>query len=149
MRDVDYTIDYLFGTVELRGEAAGSLTPDSNIQVNYQYSPFFGGGNTTLMGFNLGYDLGRESTRADLEAFLDLYPSANARVLGRIVQAPLPRSYYSKLRIALDNATVYGSRVVSDLGCLDPRFGTRLVRAKWWPGILLGVVRILAVPLWR
>jgi nanoRNase/pAp phosphatase (c-di-AMP/oligoRNAs hydrolase) len=64
-------------------------------------------------------DLGRESTRADLEAFLDLYPSANARVLGRIVQAPLPRSYYSKLRIALDKATVYGSRVVSDLGRLE------------------------------
>jgi nanoRNase/pAp phosphatase (c-di-AMP/oligoRNAs hydrolase) len=64
-------------------------------------------------------DLGRESTRADLEAFLDLYPSANARALGRIVQAPLPRSYYSKLRVALDNATVYGNRVVSDLGRLD------------------------------
>ncbi len=64
-------------------------------------------------------DLGRESTRADLEAFLDLYPLANARALGRIVQAPLPRSYYSKLRIALDQATVYGSRIVSYLGQLD------------------------------
>jgi nanoRNase/pAp phosphatase (c-di-AMP/oligoRNAs hydrolase) len=64
-------------------------------------------------------DLGRESTKADLEAFLDLYPHANARALGRIVQAPLPRSYFSKLRIALDNATVYGNRVVSDLGRLD------------------------------
>lgn len=64
-------------------------------------------------------DLGRESTRADLEAFLDLYPLANARALGRIVQAPLPRSYFSKLRIALDHATVYGDRIVSFLGNLD------------------------------
>ncbi len=64
-------------------------------------------------------DLGRESTRADLEAFLNLYPLANARALGRIVQAPLPRSYFSKLRIALDQATVYGSRIVSYLGQLD------------------------------
>ena len=64
-------------------------------------------------------DLGRESTRADLEAFLDLYPDANARALGRIVQAPLPRSYFSKLRIALDQATIYGNRVVSYLGHLD------------------------------
>ncbi len=64
-------------------------------------------------------DLGRESTKADLEAFLDLYPLANARALGRIVQAPLPRSYFSKLRIALDNATVYGNRIVSFLGRLD------------------------------
>jgi nanoRNase/pAp phosphatase (c-di-AMP/oligoRNAs hydrolase) len=64
-------------------------------------------------------DLGRESTRADLEAFLDLYPLANARALGRIVQAPLPRNYYSKLRIALDQATVHGNRIVSFLGHLD------------------------------
>ncbi len=64
-------------------------------------------------------DLGRESTRSDLEAFLDLYPLANARALGRIVQAPLPRSYFSKLRIALDQATVYGDRIVSFLGELD------------------------------
>ena len=64
-------------------------------------------------------DLGRESTKADLEAFLDLYPSANARALGRIVQASLPRSYFSKLRIALDKATVYDNRIVSFLGHLD------------------------------
>jgi nanoRNase/pAp phosphatase (c-di-AMP/oligoRNAs hydrolase) len=64
-------------------------------------------------------DLGRESTKADLDAFLDLYPLANARALGRIVQAPLPRGYFSKLRIALDQATVYGDRVVSFLGDLD------------------------------
>ena len=60
-RGTDYTIDYLFGTVELKGEAAGRLTPDSNIQVNYQFSPFFGGGQSSLLGLNLGYDLGRES----------------------------------------------------------------------------------------
>jgi len=64
-------------------------------------------------------DLGRESTRADIEAFLDLYPSANAKVLGRIVSAPLPRSYFSKLRLAIDNATIYGDRIVSFLGQLD------------------------------
>lgn len=64
-------------------------------------------------------DLGRESTKADIEAYLGLYPLANARVLGRIVSAPLPHSYFSKLRIALDNAVVYGDRIVSYLGELD------------------------------
>jgi len=64
-------------------------------------------------------DLGRESTKADVEAFLDLYPSANARALGRIVQAPLPRSYFSKLRTSLDEAKVYGNRIVSFLGQLE------------------------------
>ena len=64
-------------------------------------------------------DLGRESTRADLEAFLELYPSANLRALGRIVSAPLPRTYFASLRRALDSATMYGRRVVSFLGELD------------------------------
>jgi nanoRNase/pAp phosphatase (c-di-AMP/oligoRNAs hydrolase) len=64
-------------------------------------------------------DLGRESTKADVEAYLGLYPLANARVLGRIVSAPLPHSYFSKLRVALDNAVVYGDRIVSFLGDLD------------------------------
>ena len=64
-------------------------------------------------------DLGRESTKADVDAFLDLYPSANPRALGRIVQAPLPRSYFSKLRTALDDARIHGDRIVSYLGRLE------------------------------
>ena len=64
-------------------------------------------------------DLGRESTRADVEAFLALYPHANARALGRIVQAPLPRSYFAKLRTALDEAKVHGNRIVSFLGQME------------------------------
>ena len=64
-------------------------------------------------------DLGRESTRADVEAFLALYPLANAKVLGRIVSAPLPRGYFSKLRRAIDNATIYGTRIASYLGSLE------------------------------
>jgi len=64
-------------------------------------------------------DLGRESTKCDLDAYLALYPLANPRVLGRVLSAPLPHSYFSKLREALDSATVYGNRIVSDLGDLD------------------------------
>ncbi len=64
-------------------------------------------------------DLGRESTRADLDAYLDLYPRANPRALSRILAAPLPHSYFSKLRRALDNATVFDHRVVSFLATLD------------------------------
>jgi nanoRNase/pAp phosphatase (c-di-AMP/oligoRNAs hydrolase) len=64
-------------------------------------------------------DLGRESTKADVDAYLQLYPLANARVLGRVLSAPLPHSYFSKLREALDKAVVYGDRIVSDLGELD------------------------------
>jgi nanoRNase/pAp phosphatase (c-di-AMP/oligoRNAs hydrolase) len=64
-------------------------------------------------------DLGRESTKADVEAFLDLYPRANPRALGRIVSAPLPRSYFARLRRALDDATLYDDRIVAFLGELE------------------------------
>jgi nanoRNase/pAp phosphatase (c-di-AMP/oligoRNAs hydrolase) len=64
-------------------------------------------------------DLGRKTTRADLDAYLGLYPQANLRALARIVSAPLPRAYFAKLRRALDNATVYDVRVVSFLASLD------------------------------
>lgn len=60
-RDVDYEIDYLFGEVTLKGDAAASMTPDSQIGVNYQYAPFLGGGNSSLLGLNLSYDLGPTS----------------------------------------------------------------------------------------
>jgi len=60
-------------------------------------------------------DLGRETTRADIEAFLALYPIANQRVLGRIVSAPLPRAYFASLRQALDSAVIHGDRIVSFL----------------------------------
>ena len=64
-------------------------------------------------------DLGRESTKADVEAFLDLYPMSNVKGLGRIVAAPLPRVYFSKLLRAIANATIFGDRVVSYLGRLE------------------------------
>lgn len=59
-RDVDYEIDYTFGEIQLKGDAA-NLTADSKIAVDYQYAPFMGGGNTSLTGISLGYDLGRDS----------------------------------------------------------------------------------------
>ncbi|HPF34573.1 MAG TPA: cell surface protein SprA [Candidatus Krumholzibacteria bacterium] len=61
VKDVDYDIDYTFGEISLKGEAAASLTADSNISVDYQYAPFIGGGNSSLLGLNVGYQLGRES----------------------------------------------------------------------------------------
>lgn len=64
-------------------------------------------------------DLGRDSTRRDIEAYLDLYPEANVRALGRIVSATLPRSYFARLRNALDRAVIYGDRIVSCLGSLE------------------------------
>ncbi len=60
-RGTDYDIDYLFGEVTLKGDAAANISPDSQIGVNYQYAPFLGGGNSSLLGLNLSYALGQNS----------------------------------------------------------------------------------------
>ncbi len=60
-RGSDYDIDYAFGEITLKGEAAAGLTATSQVSVNYQYAPFLGGGKSSLLGVNLGWDLGRES----------------------------------------------------------------------------------------
>jgi len=59
-RGEDYDIDYVFGEITLK-EGNFTLTAQSQISVTYQYSPFFGGGSTSLVGGNLGYQLGRAS----------------------------------------------------------------------------------------
>ena len=45
--------------IEIYQPAAG-LKADSQISVNYQYAPFLGGGNSSLVGFNVGLDIGHE-----------------------------------------------------------------------------------------
>jgi nanoRNase/pAp phosphatase (c-di-AMP/oligoRNAs hydrolase) len=64
-------------------------------------------------------DLGRESTKSDINAFLSLYPLANTRVLGRIEHGPVPVTYFRMLAKALRNASVFGPSVVTGLEDLD------------------------------
>lgn len=59
-RGQDYDVDYTFGEITLK-EGNFTLTAESQISVSYQYSPFAGGGSTSLLGANLGYELGRDS----------------------------------------------------------------------------------------
>ena len=61
-RGVDYDIDYTFGQIELKGDRGTNLSAESKISVTYSYAPFFGGGTSSLMGLNVGYDLGRSSS---------------------------------------------------------------------------------------
>jgi nanoRNase/pAp phosphatase (c-di-AMP/oligoRNAs hydrolase) len=64
-------------------------------------------------------DLGREATRADIEAIEFLYPFANKRMLSVIQRGKVPRAYFQMLADALRNATVQGSAIVTGLGDLD------------------------------
>ncbi len=60
-RDIDYTIDYFSGEVNLIGEAAASLNAQTNISVKFEVDPLFGGGRTSLSGMNLTYHLGTQN----------------------------------------------------------------------------------------
>lgn len=65
----------------------------------------------TLMAYAIAsetLDLSRDSTDADLAAYVALLSRANLGNLGRIRHAPLPRGYYAMLQEAMANAQVYG-----------------------------------------
>jgi len=62
------------------------------------------------------HDLGRDTTQADITAYLALYPVANKRVLSRIVQERLPRDYFEILDVGLRNAATYGKCIFTSLG---------------------------------
>jgi len=64
-------------------------------------------------------DLGRERTRADVDAFLALYPAVNLRALSLIRRGPLPREYFRVVSSALRDARTYGHAIVCSLGPVD------------------------------
>jgi nanoRNase/pAp phosphatase (c-di-AMP/oligoRNAs hydrolase) len=64
-------------------------------------------------------DLGREASRADIEAIQFLYPFANKRMLSVIQRGEVPRVYYQMLADALRNACVQGPAIVTELGDVD------------------------------
>lgn len=57
LRSDEYDIDYFSGEVNLKGDALAELNAQSNIQVRYEQNPLFGGGRTSLSGFNLASEL--------------------------------------------------------------------------------------------
>jgi nanoRNase/pAp phosphatase (c-di-AMP/oligoRNAs hydrolase) len=64
-------------------------------------------------------DLGRETSRADIDAYLALYPQANKRMLSRILNAPLPASYFQLFARALGSAEVCGPAVLATVDETD------------------------------
>jgi hypothetical protein len=51
-RGIDYDINYDTGEVELKGNALNSLTPDSKVNIDYEFTPFGGGASSSLVGFS-------------------------------------------------------------------------------------------------
>jgi len=61
-------------------------------------------------------DLGRQATRADIEAHAFLYARANSRMLGYITHSGLPEDYFQLLHRSLLNARRYGTGIITSLG---------------------------------
>lgn len=64
-------------------------------------------------------DFGRDTTQADLDAVMAVYPLANKRILGQIQRGRVERSYFQMLSDSLRNARVYGPAVVTGLGKVE------------------------------
>ncbi|MHC5191104.1 MAG: DHH family phosphoesterase [Planctomycetota bacterium] len=64
-------------------------------------------------------DLGRDTTKADMEAFIHLYSLANKRILSQIQRGRVSRDYYRMLADALKNASVYGNAAATNLGLIE------------------------------
>ncbi|MHC4523974.1 MAG: DHH family phosphoesterase [Planctomycetota bacterium] len=64
-------------------------------------------------------ELGRDSTKADLEAFTQLYAMANKSKLSEIQRGEVERSYFQMLADGLKNAIVYTNAIVTNLGPIE------------------------------
>ncbi|MBI4832950.1 MAG: DHH family phosphoesterase [Candidatus Lindowbacteria bacterium] len=64
-------------------------------------------------------DLGRETSKHDLEAYLYLYPRANLKLISRIEFAEVPAEYFRVHSKAIDNAIGFDGVVVSFIGDID------------------------------
>lgn len=64
-------------------------------------------------------DLGMAACQADFKALHALYPLANTRMLSEIQRGRVQRVYYKILYNALQNATVYGKGILTQVGSID------------------------------
>jgi nanoRNase/pAp phosphatase (c-di-AMP/oligoRNAs hydrolase) len=61
-------------------------------------------------------DLGRETDKKDLNAYLALFPKANKKLLASIEHPRLSRDYYIVLNRALHHSSVYKNAITTSLG---------------------------------
>jgi nanoRNase/pAp phosphatase (c-di-AMP/oligoRNAs hydrolase) len=63
-------------------------------------------------------DLGRQTTKQDVDAYLWLFPMADKDALGEIEHPKLPEEYFRLYHTALEKAQVFDDAVICDLGAI-------------------------------
>ncbi|MEJ2152535.1 MAG: DHHA1 domain-containing protein [Gemmatimonadota bacterium] len=63
--------------------------------------------------------LERESSEADLHAYLPIFPHADLSLLARIENPLIPRRHFEAFHSALERSVVHGQAVIADLGDAD------------------------------
>lgn len=61
-------------------------------------------------------NLGRESSRADVRAFLDFFPRVDNVALSRIENPPIPRAYFSMIDQLIEGTRLHGRVAITMLG---------------------------------
>ncbi|MCK4234101.1 hypothetical protein KAX75_06700 [candidate division WOR-3 bacterium] len=57
-KDIDYTIDYTFGSLEFRGKGIDLMAqPNAQLTIDYQYAPFFSTASKSLVGIRGEYNI--------------------------------------------------------------------------------------------
>jgi hypothetical protein len=56
-RGTDYDIDYMNGTVTLKGSGVAQMNPDSRVNIDFQQKPLVGGGKKSLLGVGANLNL--------------------------------------------------------------------------------------------
>jgi hypothetical protein len=158
----DYDVDYIGGSVTLKGDYA-NLPPDASVKIDYQHKPLFGGGKSSLLGIggnlylsensriNATYlynsvgapkyrpRLGEEPTRnmaADINGSFQFRPgwmTALANMLPLVnTDAASNLSLSGEVAMSIPNPNTKGEAFIDDMEGVEDSDQINLVRAQWY-----------------
>ncbi len=161
-RGSDYDIDYIGGSVTLKGDYA-NLPPDASVKIDYQHKPLFGGGKSSLLGIganlylsenariNATYlynsvgapkyrpRLGEEPTRnmaGDINGSFQFQPgwmTSLANMLPMVnTDAASSLSLTGEIAMSIPNPNTKGEAYIDDMEGVEDSDQINLVRAQWY-----------------
>jgi hypothetical protein len=161
-RGVDYDIDYMSGTVTLKGERAAEIG-DSKVTIDYQHKPLIGGGKSSLLGMSGELNLSRNARMNGLFIYNSIgAPKYNPRLgeePSRVMAFDVNGSYQAnpgwmttvanwlprvdtnaqsnfningEIAVSLPNPNVKGEAFVDDMEGIEVSNTISLLRRSWY-----------------